>query len=284
MREFHVLNLGAGVQSTTLYLMYMRGLFEPQLDCAVFADTQDEPEAVYRHLEWLQGLNGPPIMVRTRGRLSEHLKNGVNSTGGRFASIPAFTAAEGEEPGKVRRQCSMEYKVEVIERTIRREIVGLAPRQRFPKDVRVHQYYGISLDEGGRALRIRERAQEHKWITAHFPLIENFMTRPNCKGWLAANGNVPHEVPRSACVYCPFHSDAEWLSVKANPRDWALAVEVDEALRREGNVVNRNIDQKMYLHRSCIPLVQIEFNPASSERERQLSMNFTPDCLGVCGN
>jgi hypothetical protein len=110
------------------------------------------------------------------------------------------------------------------------------------------------------------------------------MTRPNCKGWLAANGNVPHEVPRSACVYCPFHSDAEWLSVKANPRDWALAVEVDEALRREGNVVNRSMLRKMYLHRSCIPLVQIEFNPASSERERQLSMNFTPDCLGVCGN
>lgn len=41
MREFHILNLGAGVQSTALYLMSMRGE-APKFDCAIFADTQEE--------------------------------------------------------------------------------------------------------------------------------------------------------------------------------------------------------------------------------------------------
>ena len=51
-----VLNLGAGVQSTTLYLWALDGLIH--FDKAIFADTGDEPESVYAHLEFLRGLNG----------------------------------------------------------------------------------------------------------------------------------------------------------------------------------------------------------------------------------
>lgn len=78
-REYHILNLGAGVQSTALYLLSMEGRIQ-RFDAAVFADTQDEPgaeerrlglpdppESVYAHLDWLISLNGPLILVRTRG-------------------------------------------------------------------------------------------------------------------------------------------------------------------------------------------------------------------------
>ena len=50
-KTFHVLNLGAGVQSTALYLMFAKGDFPEKLDYAVFADTQEEPESVYKHLD-----------------------------------------------------------------------------------------------------------------------------------------------------------------------------------------------------------------------------------------
>jgi hypothetical protein len=40
-----ILSLGAGVQSTTLALMVAHGELEP-IDCAIFSDTQSEPEAV----------------------------------------------------------------------------------------------------------------------------------------------------------------------------------------------------------------------------------------------
>lgn len=56
MREFHILNLGAGVQSTMLALLSHKRTFPetvPVFDAAVFADTQEEPPAVYKHLHWL---------------------------------------------------------------------------------------------------------------------------------------------------------------------------------------------------------------------------------------
>ena len=51
--KLRVLSLGAGVQSTTIALMAARGEIEAP-DCAIFADTGDEPAAVYEHLAWLQ--------------------------------------------------------------------------------------------------------------------------------------------------------------------------------------------------------------------------------------
>ena len=281
MKTWNILNLGAGVQSTTLYLMACDvKLWGPNLlDFAIFADTGDEPEEVYAHLAWLKSIGTIPIMVRTKGRLSDDLKKGMNSTGGKFASIPAFT--KGEEVGKLRRQCSKEYKLEVIERAIRRDIIGMEPGQRVPKGVHVNQYFGISLEEGGRAWRIEKNAKKKKWTTVKFPLLKMQMTRTDCLNWLA--DKVPHRVPRSACVYCPFHNDAEWLRIKSNPSDWKLALEVDEALREPGIILNRNMNQKLYLHRSCEPLSQITFNPKPDQRAIQTNLAYSEECLGVCG-
>ena len=188
MRELHILNLGAGVQSTDLYLMSMRGEIQ-KFDYAICSDTQDEAgsderqeglpdpeESFYAHLEWLGSQAayldstsplvhgsradgaGCPILVRTRGQISADLLKGENSTGQRFAAIPAYTAAiEGGDEGQTKRQCTKEYKVEVIDRCIRYELLGLVPGSRLPKDVTVHQYIGISWDERSRAFDISRR-------------------------------------------------------------------------------------------------------------------------------
>ena len=51
-KEIHILSLGAGVQSTALYLMDLDGdLDDIKFDYAIFADPGDEPEAVYKHLQ-----------------------------------------------------------------------------------------------------------------------------------------------------------------------------------------------------------------------------------------
>jgi hypothetical protein len=306
MREVpqtYVLNLGAGVQSTTLYLMAIAG--QLRVDSAIFADPGDEPKAVYKHLAWLQSLNGPPIMVRSKGsRIGDDLMRGENSTGQRFASIPAFTLSESPEDddgvGQTRRQCSAEYKIAVIEQAIRREVYGLRPRQRMPKDSGLTQYIGFSIDEAARAQRMiaprlvkGKMNKAGKWIEAHwvkprhlgkvrFPLIERFMTRTNCIEWLGEFGKVPHEIPKSACVFCPFHDDLEWLKIKAVPEDWGRAVQVDTAMRVKGNIVNRNRDAQLFLHRSCQPLTEIVFDPKAKE-DGQVEMPFWRECLGVCG-
>lgn len=281
-RELNVLSLGAGVQSTALYLMFMRGDIPIKLDAAIFADTQDEPADVYAHLEWLKSLNGPEIIVGTAGRLSDHLKNGTNSTGQRFASIPAFTTRdEGANVGKVKRQCSKEYKVDVIGKLMRRVLCGCAPG-RSPRGVKVNQFIGISLDEAGRAARL-ERRPPPRYLTRRYWLIEQNLTRADCVNYLA--DKVPHQTPRSACVFCPYHSDFEWNRQRIEaPEDFAKSVEVDRILRMEGVVVNRQMDQTMYLHRSCQPLelVQFDTSPPKS-RAAQTVMNFAEECEGVCG-
>ena len=288
-----ILNLGAGVQSTAVFLMAHEGLIPP-IDHAIFADTQEEPQAVYDHLEWLKKVPAPvPILhVATAGKLGDHLLNGTNSTGGRFASIPAFTAKhhskrEQRDPcneGITRRQCTKEMKVEVVERVIRRIILGMKPKQRIPKGVHVTQIFGISLDEKGRAGRIAKRYEETiKWASPHFPLIEMQWTRDDCIDYLKSR--VPHTVTRSACVFCPFKSASEWMQTKANPKEWARAVEIDNGIRKPGAVVNRNMDQSLYLHRLCIPLEMIDFE-AEAEKERKKKARPLFDlieCEGMCG-
>lgn len=345
MTELHILNLGAGIQSTALYLMSMLGYIQ-RFDYAIFADTQDEPggeerrrglpdpeESVYAHLDWLGtqalwldsksplvknsqhgarrfvhlGMHnfGCPILVRTRGQISADLLRGENSTGQKFASIPAYTAtADGvtSDSGITRRQCTKEYKVEVIDRTIRYELLGLNPGGRLPKDVMVHQYIGISWDERSRAVDIARRfeiaetedaiqedlfgdptvisvttgrRQKANW-RAHFPLIENTLskTREDCERFLEEN--VPHKVYGSACIECPFQDNATWnRRMQPGPTREAL-IRIDTGIRTPGTIVNRNLEQKLYLHRACRPIDQIDFT-----NERQLG--FTMECEGGCG-
>jgi hypothetical protein len=58
-------------------------------------------------------------------------------------------------------------------------------------------------------------------------------------------------------VFCPYHSNEEWRWLRDNdPAGFQRAIEIDVALRTPGNVVNRNLDQKLYVHRSCVPLAE----------------------------
>ena len=226
-----ILNLGAGVQSTTLALMGVKNweywsCSEPLpypavglIDLALFADTQGEPKAVYAHLEWLKPIAEKwfPIRTLSRGSLSENLMKGVNTDGKRFVSIPAFTSSErpGEQEGITKRQCTSEYKVEVIERHIRREVLGIAPGRAAPRDNGITQLMGLSYDETARVIRVKARFQDLPWDVA-FPLWEMEMTRGGCKSWLKRH-YPDRSIPRSACVYCPYHSNAEWRSIKDDP-------------------------------------------------------------------
>lgn len=50
MSEHHILNLGAGVQSTALYLFSREPDAKFWFDLAIFADTGEESASVYHHL------------------------------------------------------------------------------------------------------------------------------------------------------------------------------------------------------------------------------------------
>lgn len=286
-RTYHVLNLGVGVQSTTLALLAEEGKLlyngEPvRLDAAVVADTKEEPRdpghSVYEHLEKLRKKLSYPVIVRSAGKLGDDLQHGTGRTQ-RVASIPAFTSDAANKVSKVRRQCTAEYKIQVIEKAIRRDVAGIKPGGRFPKGVRVVQYIGISLDEAGRMTRAKKRLEEHPiyWSELRWPLVEQFgWTRADCRKYLETK--LDYRVPRSACVFCPFHDNEEWAAIKArNGVDWARAVEVDRMLRMSGSVCTRKMNQPLFLHRSCKPIDEVQFSTDPGD-------SMAAECLGMCGN
>lgn len=285
MKRYRILSLGAGVQSTTIALMVHRGEL-PAIDAAVFADPQEESDATYVHLKWLveETKNSFQTIIRTRGKLGDDLINGNGSKSNRFATIPAFQGNDGVLTGLQRRQCTSEYKTNVVEKTIKREIVKLKHGQRFPSDVRVTQIIGLSFDEPSRLLRVRDQfAKRVKWADPEFPLFQMQMTRKDCQKWLLDYG-VPHEVPRSACSFCPYHSNEEWNRIKTDdPQGWKRAVEIDEALRTEGSACNRKLRAKLWLHRSCVPLAEADLR-SKDERIGQTIFSFDTECHGMCGN
>jgi hypothetical protein len=51
-----------------------------------------------------------------------------------------------------------------------------------------------------------------------------------------------------------------------------------------GAVVNRQLDQALYLHRSCLPLDQVDFT-VPDPKPKQQDLNFSAfECEGMCGN
>ena len=54
MSKLTVISLGAGVQSSVMALMAAKGQITPMPDCAIFADTESEPDHVYEWLDWLE--------------------------------------------------------------------------------------------------------------------------------------------------------------------------------------------------------------------------------------
>jgi hypothetical protein len=275
-----ILNLGAGVQSTALALMAKQGDIEP-FDYAVFADTMAEPKKVYDHLKWLIDELTFPVLVRSRGNLTNNIKNGINNDGGRFCSLPFFTGDEGRNSGITRRQCTSEYKIKVVEKTIRYEILKLQPRQHIPKNMNIVQIMGLSYDEPTRIAKVKARHASNNW-KVEFPLYDLEMTRTDCINWLKEYG-VPHETPRSACTFCPYHSDAEWKRIKEqDPESWKQAVEVDRIIRDKSMRATQAYNDKLWLHRSCTPLDSVDFDKWKDARG-QSYFGFSNECEGMCG-
>lgn len=273
-----VLSLGAGVQSSTVLLMSCIGEL-PKLDCAIFADTGWEPAAVYKHLHWLEdeaAKAGIPV-YRVGKRTIRRDALAAQVPGTRFASLPLYTANEDGSLGIIRRECTGNYKVEPIERKIR-DLLGLKPRERWPKVPTVELWMGISCDEVKRL-----RLPQALWKTHFYPLVfEKRFRRSDCLKWLEANG-FPR-APRSACIGCPFHSDAEWRALRdGSPEEWADAVAFDEAIRRREGVRG-----DLFLHQARVPLVQVDLSPPPrmdgvvGKLDLDLS-GFREECQGYCG-
>ncbi len=277
--DFTFLSLGAGVQSSTIALMAKHGEITPMPDAAIFADTQAEPASVYKWLDWLEPQLPFPVIRVTRGDMTSEsliIKDRKDGTGRWSKSlIPAFIQNKDGSKGIMGRQCTYSYKVEQLERAAR--LHGKVKRGQ--KNVTVTQWIGISWDEIQRIKPSRVAWSQHRW-----PLVELRMGRRDCLKWMESHGYP--KPPRSACVYCPFHSDNEWRRLRdQEPEEFQRAIRFEKDLQ-EVKAKTERMRGIPFLHPSCVPLDQVDL---STDIERgQLSLwldeqSFGNECEGMCG-
>lgn len=281
-----IASFGGGVQSTTIALLALDS--DPRLlavsdgrvpEHYLFADTGDEPEAVYRHIDMMRRrfdvANVPfHVLHRYSGvSLSKHLLRRLRAgKESNLTWIPAYVEGATKSV-PLQRRCTFRYKVEALDRAAKRlaqvpRLLGGAVYQGAPF---VRSWIGISLDESQRM-----RAAKHRWSEMFYPLVEMGWRRSDCLRYLSERC-VP--APRSACVYCPFHSDREWERMRVEaPADFRRAVLFERhllaAVRGLGD--GSALRSLPYLHPSRVPLDEVTFGAG------QLDL-WGNDCSGVCG-
>jgi len=276
-----VLSLGAGVQSSTLALMIEQGELPP-IDVAIFADVKGEPKKVYDWLEYLKKkITSYPIHVVTWRDLKQDI---LDASKGEYKAFtaPFFTKnIETGKKGMLRRQCTNSYKVQPVIQEIRR-LLGLKKREKRKAGTEVELLMGISQDE-----IVRMRKNQLNYITNEYPLVDKKMTRKDCLQWL--EDNFYPTPPRSACTFCPYHSNKEWLDIKNGDQDeWKEIVEMDKAIRNQEKFKEKNKNQKVideiFLHRSCLPIDEVDFENEKNKDQLDFNFGMLNECEGMCGN
>jgi hypothetical protein len=276
-----ILSLGAGVQSSTLALMIEHGEI-PMVDAAIFADVKGEPKKVYEWLEYLKTkVTSYPIHVVTWRDLKQDILDAATGEYKAFTA-PFFTKniVTGKK-GLLRRQCTADYKIKPVIQQIRK-LLGLKKGERRKADTKVELLMGISQDE-----IVRMKTNPIKYIHNVYPLVEKKMRRSDCITWM--EDNFYPTPPRSACTFCPYHSNKEWLDIKnGDPEEWKEVVEMDRAIRNQEKFKNKNKDQEVndeiFLHRSCQPIDEVDFTKEKNKKQLDFEFGMQNECEGMCGN
>jgi hypothetical protein len=262
----HIISLGAGVQSSTMALMAAHGEITPMPKCAIFADTQDEPQSVYKWLDWLEKQLPFPVHRVTSGSLSKTVTRIKVSKGGNLytdSGLPVHILKPDNGKGLGQRQCTKEFKVYPIRKFLRQF-----------KDTGVIQWIGISLDESHRM-----KPAWDKWCKNRWPLIDLRMKRHDCLLWMQTHGYP--KPPRSACIYCPYHSDTEWRRLRSDEKqEFERAVEFERELQRTFAQLTFIKGHIPFLHPSRVPLDQVDF---STDEDHGQQVMFGNECEGLCG-
>jgi len=244
-----VFSSGGGTQSTAISALIIQGKL-PKPDVIVIADTGYEKSTTWEYLDSVVrpalakiGLEvhriGPEWATQPKhgNRFLSHNKKTV--------LIPGFTNQVEGEIGKLPGFCSNTWKVEVVNRYLRKAL-GIPTREQ-------KRWIGFSLDESRRASKMMLGA-DYKAGLVRFPLIHDYPIRRSdaINEVLTMGWPLP---PRSACYLCPNQNDEEWLDNTAEEN--SLAAHYEREIQK--------IDPHMWLHSSCKPINTVSFDKNSED-------------------
>lgn len=231
-----IMSYGGGTPSTTLVLMACENRLAggrvhpavPDFDYVLFCDLHAEPVWVARQVAFVADAcarAGIPFVTLDADLYGDFTRNFGKA---RVSSIPAWTIGPDGKKGKMPRQCTCDYKIKIMERFIRYELLGYKPRQRAKWwDVHAHEMHmGIMADERRRAIPSRQTLFKNV-----YPLVEMGWTRADCFRYNKETWGI--ETWASSCVFCPFHTRYFFHYLREHdPVGYAQALRVDELMER----------------------------------------------------
>ena len=142
------------------------------------------------------------------------------------------------------RQCTYDYKIKVIEKFVRYELLRYKPRERtLPLDVHAHSLHmGIMWEE-----RRRARESKQTLFVNRYPLVEMGWTRADCYAYNKIVWGL--ETRASCCLFCPYHTNYFYRYIREyEPGCYACALQVDTLV--ETHQARPPLKSKLFLSKS----------------------------------
>lgn len=245
-----VLSCGAGMQSTALALMAcenaQKGTVHPAVpvyDAIVFCDLQCEPPWVYDQVDFLAARceeYNIPFYILEANLYGDYMRNFGH---GRCVSIP-FWSLENGKKGKMRRHCTIDYKIAAIQKFFKYTLLGYKKYQRMrPEDIGAHEMHiGFSTEEQSRVFD-----SHNPLLVNKFPLTEMGLERKDTYSYILDEWGL--DTKSSACIICPFHRNYFYKFIRKNyPATHQEIVAFDRMLCE--NQPMTKIRSELYLSRS----------------------------------
>lgn len=258
----NIICLGGGVQSSALVVLTALGRIPHPATHAVFSDTGGEfPETlenVARLAEWSKANSGPEVVVTRKpgpGLYDYHYSDE------RTRDVTPLCVRAMPSGGLWKRDCTIRWKVKVVERWLRERNGSEATIQ-----------LGISYDEIQRM-----KPNKTKWITTRWPLIEQKMTREDCR---RVFGEVGLPIPmKSACWFCPLRPVGYWQMLAATaPEQFGMAARLEATINTWNAAANK---QPTYLSSRQKPLY-VAFASHTEQMTLWPADEMVEECGGYC--
>lgn len=239
------------MQSTALALMSCENAKDPGkfplvpvYDLIAFCDLGKEPPWVIQQVRFIEkacNSAGIPFVILQSPLYKDYLDNFGKS---RVVSIPFWTIDPEGKKGKMMRVCTMDYKINLIQKYVRENILGYKKGQwTKAEDIKAHEMHiGFSVEEQQRC-----KENPHKMFVNKFPLVEMGLERKDNYAYIRDVWGL--ETKASACSFCPFHRNYFFQFLKDHePEEYRTVVAFDDLL--ETGQPKTNIRSKLYISRS----------------------------------
>lgn len=222
-----ILSCGAGMQSTALALMScanklilegrafkLNTELNPQVpiyDAIIFCDLGLEPDWVQNQVLFIQSAceyAGIPFYILNSNLYKDYMERyGMR----RVVSIPFWSVDDTGKKGKLPRNCTLDYKIDLIIKFVKWNLLGYKKGQKTrPEDIKAHELHiGFSKEEEHRC-----KPNPNPLFTNSFPLVEMGLTRADNYKYILEVWGL--DTKASACCFCPFHTNYFFNHLKEN--------------------------------------------------------------------